>query len=301
MVHAVLFLVQVLFATLAIAAKLALRDLPPAGLVLLRVSGAALAFALLQRLSRLPGVQRRSDFARLALYSLLGVVANQLLYVQGLSYTTAINANILITTVPVFTFGVALALGREKASSAKVTGLLLAMAGALLLVGAGGLDVGARHKLGNVMILLNALSYAIYLVISKDLLRRYPALTVITWVFAFGAAGVLPFGLPALAGADLGAVRPVTWLVVLYIVLVPTTAVYWLSLWALHRTDSSLVAIYVYVQPVVTALVAPAVLGERLGVSAVLGGAMIFAGIALVTLSRRRRLPEEEALPETVE
>lgn len=268
MVHAVLVLVQVLFATLAIAAKLALRDLPPAGLVLLRVGGAALGFMLLLRLARLPGIQTRTDYIKLAVYSLLGVSANQLLYVKGLTYTSAINANILVTTVPVFTLGIALGLRDERASTAKVAGLLLAMTGALGLVGPAGLELGQRHALGNAMILLNALCYACYLVLSKKLLRRYPALTVIAWIFAFGAVGVLPFGIPALAATDLAQVRPLTWAIVLYIILVPTITVYWLSLWALHRTESSLVAMYIYVQPIVTVLIAPLILGERLGVGA---------------------------------
>lgn len=296
MVHVVLVLVQVLFATLAIAAKLALVELPAPGLVLLRVAGAALAFALLlgPRLRAVPGA---GDVARLALYSLLGVVFNQLLYVQGLAYTTAINANILITTIPVFTLGIALLLRREQATPAGVLGLLLALAGALVMVGPGGLELNRRHALGNAMILLNALSYAAYLVLSKDLLRRYPPLTVTAWVFLFGIAGVLPFGAPALAGVELGGLSPRTWLLVLYIVLVPTAGSYWLSLWALARARSSVVAIYVYLQPLVTALLAPAVLDERLGLEAVVAGAAIFAGIALVTLPRHR--PAREALRET--
>ena len=297
MVHLVLLLVQVLFATLAIAAKLALRDLPAPALVLLRVSGAALAFWLL-RGARLPPVRVRSDYGRLALYSLLGVVLNQLLYVQGLAFTTAINANILITTIPVFTLGIALLLGRERATLPAVAGLLLALAGATVLVGPGGFDASARHALGNAMVVLNALSYAAYLVLSKDLLRRQPPLAVTTWVFVIGAVGVLPFGLPGLIAVDLAAVRPVTWLLVLYIIAVPTGLAYWLSLWALQRASSSSVAMFVYVQPVVTALLAPAILGERLGLEAVVAGIAIFAGIALVTLPRAQR-PPREAIRET--
>jgi drug/metabolite transporter (DMT)-like permease len=290
--------VQVLLATLAIAAKIALREMPAPLLVLFRVSGAAAAFALLLRRSGLSGISSRGDYARLALYSLLGVVANQLLYVQGLAYTTAINANILITTVPVFTLAIALVLRQERSSFLKLAGLGFAMAGAMALVGPAGLDLGPRHALGNAMIAGNALSYAGYLVLSKDLLRRYPPLTVITWVFVFGALGVLPFGLPALLRSDLSGVSLRTWLAVLYIVLVPTVAAYWLTLWALHRVESSRVAVYVYIQPLVTVLIAPALLGERFGLGTAIAGAAIFVGILLVTWGRERR-PPEEALEET--
>lgn len=298
MVRLVLVTLQVFLATLAVAAKIALREMPPPLLVLFRVSGAAAAFAFLLHHSGLSGISSRSDYGRLALYSLLGVVANQLLYVQGLAYTTAINANILITTVPVFTLAIALVLRQERSSLSKLSGLAIAMAGAVALMGPAGVDLGPRHALGNAMVAGNALCYAGYLVLSKDMLRRYPPLTVITWVFVFGALGVLPFGLPALLRSNLSEVSLRTWLAVLYIVIFPTVTAYWLTLWALHRVESSRVAIYVYIQPLVTALIAPALLGERLGLGTAIAGAAIFVGIVLVTWGREKR-PPEEALEET--
>jgi drug/metabolite transporter (DMT)-like permease len=297
MVHVVLLLSQVLLATLGIAAKLALRELPAPALVLLRVTGAALILVLLlgRRMGPLPS---RSDLTRLAVYSLLGVVLNQLLYAQGLAFTTAINANILITTIPVFTLGIAVLARTERATPAGLAGLALALAGALMLVGPHGVDLSDRFALGNLMILLNALSYSAYLVLSKDMLRHYPPLAVTTWVFVFGVVGVLPVGVWSLAEVDLANLSTRAWLLVLYIILVPTVASYWLSMWALQRARSSIVAVYVYIQPVVTVLIAPAVLGERLGLEGILAAVLIFLGIALVTLSRRER-PPREVLRET--
>lgn len=297
MVQLVLVVGQALFATLAIAGKLALRELPAPLLVLFRVWGAAGAFLLLRRRAGLPGIRAGRDLTRVALYSLLGVVGNQLLFAQGLAHTTAINASLLITTVPVFTLAIALALRQERASHLKVVGLALALGGALALVGPGALDLSARHALGNALIALNALCHAAYLVLSKDLLRRYPPLTVVTGVFAWGAVGVLPFGLPALQRTDLAAVHAATWLAVLYIIAVPTVAVYWLNLWALERAESSRVAIYVFVQPLATVLIAPALLGERLELETALAGLAILAGILLVTLEREPR-PARDALEE---
>ncbi|MBA2564261.1 MAG: EamA family transporter [Gemmatimonadetes bacterium] len=300
MVHVVLLLTQALLASLAIAAKLALRELPAAGLVLLRVGGAGLVLAAVVPRARLASAFR-ADLPSLALYSLLGVVANQLLYVGGLTHTTAINANILITTVPVFTLAIAALLGRERATPVALGGLALALAGALVLVRAGDVDLQRERSLGNAMIVMNALAYAGYLVLSKDLLARYPPLVVTAAVFLLGTVGVLPFGAPALATLDWAAVSSRTWLAVLYIILVPTAAAYGLSLWALSRSSSTVVAVYVYVQPLVTMLLAPAVLGESVGVDALVAGAAIFAGIALVTLGRRERPVGDEVREEVPE
>lgn len=292
MVHVVLIVVQALFATLAIAAKLALRELPASALIVLRVSGAAVTLLALRRLAGIPGVRGRRDLARLALYSLLGVVLNQLLYMQGLTLTTAIHANLLITTVPVFTLAAAVLAGHERATRTGVAGLALAMAGALLLLDPTKLDLRGGTALGDVMILLNALAYALFLVFSKEMLQRHPPLAVISGVFLFGAVGTLPFGVPGLVATELGEVSSRTWLLVAYIVLVPTVATYWISLWALRRVTSSLVAVYIYVQPLVTVAIAPFVLGERPGPELAAAGAAIFAGIALVAAAQegqRRR------------
>jgi drug/metabolite transporter (DMT)-like permease len=291
-VHAVLIVVQAFFATLAIAAKLALRELPPAALIVLRVSGAAATLLALRRISGIPGVRGRGDLARVALYSLFGVVLNQLLYMQGLTLTTAIHANLLITTVPVFTLAAAVLAGHERATKTGVAGLVLAMAGALFLLDPTQLDLSGGTALGDLLILLNALAYALFLVFSKEMLRRYEPLAVISAVFLFGAVGTLPFGVPGLIATDLGEVSTRTWLLVGYIVLVPTVATYWISLWALRRATSSLVAVYIYVQPLVTVAIAPLLLGERPGPRVAGAGAAIFAGIALVAAAQegqRRR------------
>jgi drug/metabolite transporter (DMT)-like permease len=101
--HLALVAVQIIFGTWPIVGKIALRALPSTGLVAIRVAGAAAAFLFLLRLRGRLVVPRRGDLARLALYSLLGVVLNQFLYVKGLALSTAVNAALLSTTIPVFT------------------------------------------------------------------------------------------------------------------------------------------------------------------------------------------------------
>src|SRR5215472_784939 len=98
--HLALIAVQAMFGTWPIVGKIVLRAVSSTSLVALRVSGAALALGLLQRrLGALWQLPRR-DLLWLILASLLGVVWNQLLYVKGLSLTTAINATLLSTTIP---------------------------------------------------------------------------------------------------------------------------------------------------------------------------------------------------------
>ncbi len=280
--------VQFLFASLTVVAKFVLPSVSPAGIVFFRVTGAGLAFFLLQRALGRERVTDRRDLAALAGLALIGVVLNQLLFLEGVKRTTAINTNIMVTTIPVFTLAIALILGRERASWPKLAGICLAAAGAVYLIGPDRIRLDPTTAFGNALIACNTCSYAGYLVLSKRLLERYQPLTVVTYVFVFGAVVMLPIGLVALHDVAVWQLpaRAVWGLV--YIVLFSSVLAYYLSIWALRRTASSLVAMYVYLQPLMTAVGAPLVLGERLTGRAGIAALVIFGGLGLATWGEQR-------------
>jgi drug/metabolite transporter (DMT)-like permease len=283
-VYAALFAVQFFFATLPIAVKIALRDLSAPGLALLRVGGAAAIFVLLHRTLVREKVRGRGDWGRLALYALFGVVANQLLYLTALTLTTATDAQTMITAGPALTLLAAIALRRERGTAAKWMGIGSAGLGAAWLVGQGfGHGTGA----GNLLALANVCSYSVYLVISRDLSRKYDALTVITWVFVFGAVGILPWGAPALISRGVHLSTP-TILALVWIILLPTVGAYYLNIWAMRRVESSVVALWVYLQPVMTALLAVPILGEHLSPRLLPAAVLILIGVVISEFGARR-------------
>jgi drug/metabolite transporter (DMT)-like permease len=291
--HLALISVQLMFGTWPIFGKIALRVLPSTGLVAFRVGGAAIAFLILQRfIGRARRKISRGDYARLALYALLGVVLNQFLFVKGLSLTTVINATLLGTTIPIFTLLVSLALGYDRLTFRKSLGIGLAAAGVVYLL------YPERHfssdtAYGNLLIVLNSISYGAYLAISKDILKRYGALTVITWIFIFGTIATIPVGGYALAGAPLREAGLGLWLAVLYIILVPTVGAYYLNAWALSRVEPSTVAVYIYLQPLIAFAFAPLILNEKWNPRTWLASAFIFSGVAVVTFRARSHAVEE--------
>lgn len=276
-VYAALVAVQFFFATLPVAAKIVLREMSAPALALLRVAGAAFLFVILQRVLVGERVRGAGDYARLALYGLLGVAANQLLYITALTLTTATAAQTLIATGPALTLLVAIALRRESATAAKWAGIALAASGALFLVGA---ELGSGQALGNLLVVLNVACFSVYLVISRDMLQRYHPLTVITWVFVFGAMAILPWGAWALV-RDGGGHSTTMWAALAWIILVPSVAAYYLNIWALQRVEASVVSVFIYLQPVLTALLAVPILGERISARLIPAGLLIFAGVAL--------------------
>jgi drug/metabolite transporter (DMT)-like permease len=287
-VHLALATVQFLFASLTVVAKFVLPSISPAGIVFFRIAGSAVAFFVLQRTLVRERVTDRRDLAALAGLALIGVVLNQLLFLEGVKRTTAINTNIMVTTIPAFTLAIALILRRERATWPKLGGIALAAVGAVYLIGPDRIRFDPATALGNTLIACNTCSYAGYLVLSKRLLERYHPLTVVTHVFVFGAVLVLPLGLVALHDVRLWELPAHAALGLVYIVLFSSLLAYWLSIWSLQRTASSLVAMYVYLQPVMTVAGAPLVLGERVTVRALLAAAVIFGGLALATWGEQR-------------
>jgi drug/metabolite transporter (DMT)-like permease len=121
------------------------------------------------------------------------------------------------------------------------------------------------------------------------MLRRYGALTVITWVFVFGALVTIPFGFFGLAATSLEKMSAGVWLALLYIILAPTVGAYYLNAWALARVPPSTVAVYIYLQPLIAFALAPLILGESWTSRAWVASALILAGVSVV--SWRERAP----------
>jgi drug/metabolite transporter (DMT)-like permease len=180
----------------------------------------------------------------------------------------------------------------KKATSGRLLGLAVAFFGAMVIVGAGRFEASTERLVGNLLIVGNSLSFSIYLVISRRLLAKYRPLTVVSWTFIFGTLGILPFGAATLAH-QAGQVDGSGWLAVAYIALFPTVCTYFLNVFALRRAPSSLVAIYIYLQPVIGALMAAVKLHERPSLGTFIGAGLIGCGTWLVTraaaLSRQTR------------
>ncbi len=286
--HLALIAVQVLFATWPIVGKIALRSVPSVALVGFRVAGAAFTLLILARASG--NLQRieTADWPLLIVSSMLGLVLNQLLFTKGLSLTTAINATLLGTTIPVFTLLVGVILGADRATLRRLLGIALAAAGVLYLIGPGRAQFSPGTRTGNLLIISNSLCYGAYIAVSKNLMKRYTALTVIAWIFVVGCVITVPAAVISLSHISLGSVPGKVWLAILYIIVLPTAGAYYLNGWALARVPPSTVAVYIYLQPLIAFVVAPLILGESLSFHAVIASLLIFAGVIVVTRRRPR-------------
>ena len=285
--HLALIMVQIMFGTWPLVGKVVLRSISSTGLVAIRVAGAAIALALVQKIAKQRRNISRKDLGWLALCSVLGVVLNQLLYLKGLSLTTVINSTLLATTIPVFTLLVGVVIGYDRLSWRKVVGIGTAGLGVVYLVDPFRSEFSHSTTLGNLLNVANSLSYGAYIVLSKDLVKRHGALNVLTWMFIMGCLITTPLGAVALARTPIFGLGWEVWVGLIYIILVPTVGAYYLNAWALARVEPSTVATYIYLQPVIAFALAPLILGEALSARTGLACLLICAGVAIVTWQRR--------------
>jgi drug/metabolite transporter (DMT)-like permease len=285
-VHAALVVAQLCFGGFHVVGKAVLAELPPLVLAAIRAGLAAplLVWLAWRHDRRLPA---RRDLPWLALLAALGVFGNQVLFVFGLQRTTAINASILMPSMPVFAVLAAALLGIERIGARRLVGVALSVAGALVLanpfrllaVGGAGAPAPRSVALGNAMLILNCICWAFFLVLQRPILRRLPWRTVIAWSFVIGAVPVLALAAPQLAALRWEKVSPLAWWGVAYVVLFATVIAYAISTWAVRRSSPALVAAYSTLQPVVATALAASFLGERLGWAEAAGFALIATGL----------------------
>ncbi len=280
--HVALVLVQIAFAAGAVEGKLALgpeaeggAGVDPVALAAARMVGGALAFQALARgAGRLRSVSP-ADHRRIAGLAVLGVVLNQTLFLVGLRTTSAFAASLLGATIPIFAAAFAAAFGIERPHPRTGVGIALAIGGVLWLTGIGSLDHGV------VAIAFNCLAYALYIVLSKPVIDRLGSATVVAWLFTWGALIMAPFGGPRLlAGAAHW--NGLAWFFVAFFIAVPTVVAYLLNAWAIGRASPTLVTVYIYLQPVIAAVLQWVQLREPIGARALGATALIVAGVAVV-------------------
>jgi drug/metabolite transporter (DMT)-like permease len=287
-IHLALIGAQTGFALFPIFGKLALASIGPFPFAAFRVVAAATLLEGIRRVGPREEI-RRADRPRIFFYGLLGVSFNQLLFIFGLFFTTAIATSILTATIPVFTLAAAVMLGRERMTGRAAAGIVLAGGGALALLNAQRFDLGNTSFRGDLLLLANATSYSLYLVLSRPVLAHYRVATFTAAVFRYGAVFIVLVALPALRRFEPSRVTSLAWGSLVAVILFCTVFPYLANSWALARTHASHVAFYVFLQPLISTVLAILILGEALTKRTLLAAILILAGLGVAVA--RGRLP----------
>ena len=289
--HLSLFAVNLIYGVNFLIAKGLMPGLiGPSGFILIRVLGACLLFFVLWLLWSREKITNLKDLKQIALCAVFGVAINQLMFFNGLCITSPINASIIMVSTPVLVLGISAVLINEKITGRKLAGLLFGTLGAVALILTRGGSVDKVSSLaGDVMVLLNAMSYAVYLVLVKPLMQKYKPLTVISYVFLFGLPMVLPFGWNEFRAVDWNAFTAGQMLAVGFVVVFVTFLAYLLNTFALKYVSASVSSVYIYMQPFVATVLMYIVAywfegsAVDLTLTKVLCGVSIFLGVFLVS------------------
>lgn len=259
----------------------------PFGFILLRCLGATSLFWLLGLTVR--EKLRREDVPRVALAGLFGIAINQLFFFKGLNYTFPINAAVIMTSTPILVLIVAAVVIKERITFVKSMGIVVGLAGTLLILLAGKkLSFGSETFLGDLLVFINATSYGVYLVILSPLMQKYHPFTVIRWVFLFGLLMVLPFGYDDLTQVQWHTFPPhIIWATVFVVVGLSFFA-YLFNTMALRYVSPSVVSIYIYLQPLLAAGFAIAWGKDSLDWIKVISALLICTGVFLVSFKPKR-------------
>ena len=260
----------------------------PLGFIFLRVLGAGILFWVFFYFFFYEKVEKK-DLIRLALCGLFGVAINQIFFFEGLNLTTPINAAVIMVINPILVILIGGFLTVEIITSKKIFGIVLGAIGAIILITYGSSQIiNLEHLKGNIMILINATSYAMYLVLAKPLMKKYKPITVISWVFFFGFIYVFPFGWSEYQLIEWSVMpKDIFWKTV-FVVFCTTFLAYLFNIFGLKTLNTSTVSTYIYLQPVLASIVAILLGSDELSIIKILSTLIIFAGVYLVSLEHRQ-------------
>ncbi len=284
--HLALLIVNIIYgANYSIAKDVMPQYVQPFAFVIMRVGGALILFWLVSIFFIKEKVDKK-DLPRIALLGVFGVACNQLLFLKGLSITTPINASIIMISNPIVVLLIAAAVIKEKVSINKIIGIALGIVGALLLLLFNkSFSFGSDTIRGDVMVLINSISWALYLVLVKPLMKKYHTITIIKWAFTFGILYVLPFGFNQFTQVDWSSMpSKIVWDIA-FVVIGTTFFAYILNTYALKALSPSIVSIYIYLQPFLATLFAVFLYhNDTLDLRKTTAGVLIFLGVYLVSM-----------------
>jgi len=167
----------------------------PFGINVVRVGVSVLLLWLLYLLKPVKIKIEKEDRRRLLLCAVTGIAINQLLFLKGLSLTHSIHAALLMLITPILIVFIAAWLLKERLGMYKITGLALGISGAMVLILAkDNSGNGDNIFIGDILIIINAISYTFYFILVKPLMLKYDPIVIIRWIFTFGLIMILPFG-----------------------------------------------------------------------------------------------------------
>ncbi len=261
----------------------------PAVMIDFRVAGAAVLFWITSLFTKREHVPFK-DILRLIGAGMLGVLLNQGCFIIGVSLTSPGEASLVTTTMPMWVMLLAWLILREPITAKKAGGIALGATGAIILIAGGGVTArGANPALGDVIVLCAQLSYALYLTLYRNFIKKYSLVTLMKWMFLSATVVALPGSIHWLLATDWRSISTLEWLGIAYVVFCGTYLAYICIMTGQKNLRPTVVGMYNYVQPIVATITGVIIGLDVFTPMKMLAVALIFSGVWLVTISRARQ------------
>lgn len=256
----------------------------PFGFIFLRVAGAAMLFWILSFWGPKEKVAT-SDWPRLLGCAILGMCINMLLFFKGLSLTTPINSSVITTITPIMVLVLSAILIKERVTWLKSLGILLGLAGALglILFSTDQVSNAPNIPLGNIFVLINAVSYGLYLILVKPLTSKYHPFTIMKWLFLMAVFINLPLTISEFLEVEWRSLPKNAVLGMAFVVFGTTFLTYLLNVFALKELSPSTISAFIYLQPLIAIAYSVITGADSLNILKITAAVLVFAGVYMVT------------------
>jgi len=285
-----LILVSIIWGVNFAFVKFALHDFAPLSFTIVRFALAALFLVTLMLANHEPFSMERRDIGPVIGLGLIGITLYNLLFMYGLSFTTASNSALFISSSPLFAVLIKAVVEKAPLRARGVTGLILSTSGVFLIIRSkpGGITFSRQAIAGDILTLCAALFWALYTMKAKPLLEKYSAVKVTAYSMASGTVMLLPLGAFELVHQSWGAITLSSWAALAFSAFISGGIAFTLWYDGVKRIGVTRTIVYHYLVPFVAVLFAALFLGERITLPQIMGGAAIMTGVALVQQIRSK-------------
>ena len=164
----------------------------------------------------------------------------------------------------------------------------------LILASSDATATASNPTLGNFLMFINALSYSFYIILAKKLTAQLPILTLMKWLYLFGFLFITPLGFQQGMAFDFAAAPTSAILAIAYVVVFATLGTYMLNIVAIKNLRPSVVAVFIYLQPLLAGIIAIGLGKDSLTWTKVAAAVLIFGGVYITSLKNNKNKPEPQ-------
>lgn len=261
--------------------KFALAEIEPFALLMIRVSFSTIILVIISLVTKASLIPLLPRWKKIATLAVSGVLLSQMGFIVGLKYTTPSHGALIYTLAPIFIAILSFFFRKERLTLLKIIGIAIAFSGAVALVTEKGIDFSNTSFLGDLIMFGAVLGWSHYSVFSKDVVKEFGTRRTMTLTFIFSIPLILPLTIVPALNQPWSEVSPTAWGGAIYLIVFATVGSIYLFTFSLRKLSATTASVFIYLQPVIAAVMSVVILKEVLTLNFYVAAGMILSGLLL--------------------